>query len=82
MAYTQQGILEQLKDAQITGGSIIVSRDGKNIEVAKVRSRSGELFVTDAGKKILAEAPAAVEEVAEDKPVRGRRKAVVEETEE
>lgn len=75
MAYTQAGVLKQLgKDAQITGGTIIVYREGKHIEVAYVRSEGGEFVVTDAGKELL--------EATADKPARAPKaaKAAAEET--
>lgn len=65
-------------EAQVTGGSIVVYRNGKHTEVGKVLPETGVFVMTPAGHALLEEsaAPTAeVEEAPAEAPAKPARKA-------
>lgn len=60
MSVDLESVMKQLgDDAQLTGGRIIVYRDGKHIDVGGLAMADAVFSLTDAGKKLLADAPVA-----------------------
>lgn len=60
MSIDLESVMKQLgDDAQLTGGRIIVYRDGKHIDVGGLSMADAVFSLTDAGKKLLAESPEA-----------------------
>lgn len=52
--HTFKSVVEQLGDeAQVTGGAIVVYRDGKHIEVGRVLPETGTFVMTPAGRQLL-----------------------------
>jgi hypothetical protein len=59
MSVDLESVMKQLGDAaQLTGGRIIVYKDGKHIDVGGLAMADAVFSLTDAGKKLLAEEPA------------------------
>lgn len=59
MSVDLESVMKQLgDDAQLTGGRIIVYRDGKHIDVGGLAMADAVFSLTEAGKKLLEE-PAA-----------------------
>jgi hypothetical protein len=59
MAQTLESVLKQLgEDASLTGGRIIVYRDGKHTDVGGLGLHDGVFNLTEQGVALLGEAPA------------------------
>lgn len=61
-------------DAQVTGGTVIVYRDGKHIEVGRVSADTGSFTVTPAGHALLEAISGAEPEAVEAAPAKSKAK--------
>lgn len=71
MSYTLESVMKQLGDeAQLTGGQIVVYRDGKHTEIGGVSLSTGVFSLTEAGKIMLGE-----DKPAKAAPAKGKKDA-------
>jgi hypothetical protein len=77
MAQTLESVLKQLgSDASLTGGRIIVYRDGKHTDVGGLGLHDGVFNLTEQGIALLGEAPAEEEPKSSGKGKKAVEKAV------
>lgn len=63
MSYTLESVIKKLgEEAQLTGGRIVVFRDGKHTDVGGISPADGVFSLTEAGKILLENTAEKVEE--------------------
>lgn len=70
MSYSFREACELLPDCQVSGGAVVIHRDGKHIAVGTINSYTSAFELTPAGKSILDDC-AVVSDVPAVRPRRG-----------